>query len=79
MTVPRLKRVKVSSEQELRTWLAKNADGTQSVMVVTCDRNSRDKFVGSDQVRAAAAAHGWAAGRSYTLRGNLVGHVVSHG
>ena len=77
--IPKLKRVKVSSEQELRTWLAKNVGDQQEVMIVTCNKTSRDKHISSDQVRSAVCASGWAIGSSYTLDGNLVGHVVRHG
>lgn len=78
MTLPRLKRIKVSSERELRSWLTKNSESGQEVMIVTCNKKSRDKYVSSDQVRGALDENGWVAGRSYTLDGDLVGHVVSH-
>ena len=78
MIIPKLKRVKVSSELELRNWLAKNAAVPQEVMIVTCNKASRDKHISSEQVREALGKHGWTAGRSYTLAGNLDGHVVSH-
>lgn len=45
-------------------------------MIVTCNKTSRDKFISTEQVRSAAEDHGWQAGRSYTLIGNLVGHVL---
>ncbi|MEP5760573.1 MAG: hypothetical protein ABJ327_14920 [Litoreibacter sp.] len=78
MLVPKLKRIKVSSEQELRNWLAKNTDHEKEVMIVTCNKKSRDKHISSDQVRNALSANGWACGKSYTLDGNLTGHVVSY-
>ncbi len=78
MAIPKLKRIKVSSTQELLNWLARNAEYEQEVMLVTCNKKSRDKFVSSEQVRYALNRHGWAAGRSYTLTGNLVGHVARH-
>jgi len=78
MIIPKLKRIKVSSEQELRNWLAKNSGHKQEVMIVTCNKKSRDKHVSSDQVRETLGEKGWAAGQSYTLDGNLVGHVVSN-
>ncbi len=76
--MPKLKRVKVSTEQELRNWLNKNSDQEQEVMIVTCNQKSRDKFISIDRVRDAVVQSGWNAGRSYTLDGNLVGHVISH-
>lgn len=78
MIIPKLKRIKVSSEQELRNWLAKNSDCKQEVMIVTCNKKSREKHVSNDQLREALGEIGWAVGRSYTLDGNLVGHVISH-
>lgn len=76
MIIPRLKRVKVSTEQELRSWLLKNSEHAHDVMIVTCNKTSRNKYVSSDQVRNALNEFGWRAGQSYTLEGNLVGHVV---
>ena len=79
MIIPKLKRIKVSSEQELRNWLARNSEHEQEVMIVTCNKKSREKHVSGGQLRSALGDHGWTAGTSYTLVGNLVGHVVSHG
>lgn len=77
MIIPKLKRIKVSSEQELRNWLAKNPDQMQDVMIVTCNKKSPDKHLSRDQVKDVLAQNGWLAGRSYTLIGNLDGHVIS--
>lgn len=76
MHIPKLKRVKVSSEDELRNWLAKNTELRQDVMIVTCNKKSRDKHLSSNQVRELVREKGWNIGRSYTLVGNLEGHVV---
>jgi len=76
MSMPKLKRVKVSSEVELRNWLTKNSGFDGEVMIVTCNKKSRDKYLSGDQVRGVLADLGWTAGRSYTLDGDLVGHVV---
>jgi len=78
MNIPNLKRVKVSSEQELHNWLAKHTAYAQDVMIVTCNKKSRDKHLSSSQVQDVLNGNGWTAGRSYTLDGNLVGHVASH-
>lgn len=75
MIIPKLKRVKVATEQELHTWLRKNADIGQDVMIVTCNKTSRDKHISSDAVRRAFHEFGWTPGRSYTLEGNLDGHI----
>ena len=77
MTVPRLKRIKISSEQGLSNWLAKNSEKGE-VLLVTCGKKSPDKSITSEQVRLALREHGWTAGFSYTLKGNLVGHVAKH-
>lgn len=79
MLIPKLKRIKVSSEQELRNWLVKNSDQRQDVMIVTCDKKSREKHVNSGQVKKVLNEFGWAYGQSYTLTGNLLGHVASRG
>ncbi|GLQ36239.1 hypothetical protein GCM10007939_25230 [Amylibacter marinus] len=68
----------MSSTTELRNWLDKNAGRRQEVMIVTCDKTSRTKHISRDQVKDALGNAGWNAGRSYTLDGNLVGHVISH-
>jgi hypothetical protein len=79
MALPKLERIRVSSEQELRSWLSKNSELSRQVIIVTCNKKSRDKHVSSDQVRNALSERGWVAGRSYTLVGNLVGHVIMRG
>jgi hypothetical protein len=58
MPIPKLRRIKVSSEQELWNWLAKNSDHEQEVMLVTCSKKSRDKFVSSERLRYALSEHG---------------------
>lgn len=77
MVAPRLKRIKVSSEQELRNWLAKNSEPEREVMIVTSNKKSRDKHISSNQIRSVLREFGWNLGRSYTLVGELVGHVTS--
>lgn len=79
MTIPTLKRIKVSSAQDLRNWLSQNATHSEDVMVVTCDKTSRTKHVSNDEVRQTLLDNGWTAGRSYTLNGNLIGHVAHPG
>ena len=77
MSIPKLKRIRVSSEQDLRNWLVRNSDQSQEVMIVTCNKGSRDKHVSRELVLDQASQNGWEAARSYTLDGGLVGHVVS--
>lgn len=75
MIIPKLKRVKVSSAQELRNWLAKNSDHPEDVMIVTCNKKSPDKYVSREDVLDALGEFSWVSGQSYTLVGNLVGYV----
>ncbi len=76
MSIPNLKRIKVSSGQELRNWLAKQPDQQQTVMLLTCNKTSRNKYVSREEVDEALVEHGWVAGVKYTLNGNLIGHVI---
>lgn len=77
MTIPTLKRIKVASLSQLNTWLAKNAEPGSRVMLVTCDKSSRDQYLSNQEVDEALSQHGWQAGRRYTLNGGLIGHVIS--
>lgn len=77
MGIPNLKRVKISSEQELKVWLTKHPDQDQSVMLVTYTKTSRDKHVSHEQVHEALVEHGWTSERRYTLNPHLIGHVIS--
>lgn len=76
MNIPNLKRVKISSEQELRIWLAKNPNQDKSVMLVTHNKTSHVKHVSREQVRDALTAHSWVEGARYTLNATLIGHVI---
>ncbi len=78
MNSPTLRRMKVSSEQELGNWLAKHSGEEQEVKVVTCNRKSCNKFVSCERVRGALGDHGWTAGARCMLNGNLIGHAASH-
>ena len=77
MNMPNLKRVRVASVHELRIWLEKNSGEDHRVMIVTCDRRSPSKYVSSENVRNILDEYGWMSERSYTLNGNLLGHVIS--
>ncbi len=77
MDIPNLKRVRVSSETELTTWLSKNSDQSESVMLVTQCRPSSSKYVSREQVHDALVAHDWVAGPRFTLNATLIGHVIS--
>jgi len=77
MTLPRLKRMRVSTEQELRNWISKNhLQDIEEVLIVTCSKKSPKKYVSSAQVRDVLREKGWTVSRSYTLEGSLVGHVA---
>ena len=79
MEIPKLKRVRVASAQELGMWLEKSSDVDSQVMIVTCDKSSPTKYMSGESVRSILAEHGWKSERSYTLSGSLLGHVVSPG
>lgn len=77
MTIPNLKRIKVSSALELQTLLAKKPDHEQSLMLVTYSESSHANYVSREQVNDIVAKHAWQVGTRYTLNGNLLGHVIS--
>ena len=76
VTIPNLKRIKIASEQELRNWLARNADHSGEVMLTLFPKSSAEKYISREAINAALQEHGWKSGRRYTLNGGLVGHVV---
>ena len=77
MSIPTLKRINISSEQELRIWLEKHVYQAEDVMLVTHTKEAHRKYVGVEQVHTALATYGWVAGRRYTLNGDLLGHVIT--
>ena len=77
MSMPNLKRVKVSSVQELESWLKENTDFHQCVMLVTQADASHRKFISREQVGQTIEKHGWNAGKRYTLGSGLLGHVIT--
>ena len=76
MNIPNLKRIKVSSESDLVSWLNKNANAADQVMIVTCGKASPKKHIKGARVRELLEDNGWLAGQSFTLVGNLQGHVA---
>ena len=76
MPIPKLKRVKVSTIEELQIWLEKNAGSAQEVMIVTSAKKSSNAHIRSETIRNVLGEHGWTAGASYTLSGDLYGHVA---
>ncbi|MFT6945320.1 MAG: hypothetical protein ACJAUW_001902 [Yoonia sp.] len=76
MSIPNLKRVRVSSEAELRRWFALGSEQMEPVMLVTYNRTSADKNVSHDQEHAAMDAYGWVHGQKFTLNKSLIGHVI---
>lgn len=77
MTLPSLKHVRISSQQELRNWIEKNSNLNGEFMIVTYSKKSPKKHVRTVQVRDTLERTGWSLSRSFTLNGDLVGHVVS--
>lgn len=76
MSIPNLKRVRLSTETELRAWLARNTGLTGDVMLVTSAKTSSETPLNGEVVRRAVRDAGLEAGRSCTLNGGLVGRVV---
>ncbi|MEE9334923.1 MAG: hypothetical protein V3U65_12620 [Granulosicoccaceae bacterium] len=76
MSMPKLKRINVHSEQELDVWLAKNSGQEKNILVVTHANASHRKYVSRDQVGQVLAKHGWKAGPRYTLGSVLLGHEI---
>lgn len=76
MTLPNLKRIKVSGSQEIESWLSKNVNFTEQAMLVTHTEASHTKHVSNAQVQASLEAHGWISKRRYTLNKTLIGHVI---
>lgn len=79
MMVPTLKRIKVSSEEALTSWLSQHRGAEDCVMLVTYSDASSAKHVSRERVADALAAHGWVPGARYTLNGSLLGHVIRKG
>ncbi len=77
MNIPKLKRIRISSEEDLRIWLAGHSGQEGSVMLVTSTKAASRPHVSRAQVGDALAAHGWIGGPRYTLNATLVGHVIT--
>lgn len=76
MSIPSLKRVKISCGADLRIWINKNFDHREPVMLVTHSKSSPAKHVSRTQVQELIEAKGWICGRSYTLSAHLIGHII---
>ena len=76
MTLPNLKRVKLASEMDLKSWLSKNRDHASPVMLVTHANPAHPNHVSRQQVADALVSNGWSAGKRYTLNPTLLGHVI---
>ena len=77
MSVPKLKRIRVASLGEARTWLLNASGRSDPVLIVTADRTSSDRHVSSAAIREVLCEYGWTPGMSYTLGGGLLGHVAT--
>jgi len=75
--IPKLKRINIHSELELKVWLKKNSSQKESVMLVTHSNTSHQKHVSREQIGEMLAEHGWKAGSRYTLGSDLLAHVIS--
>lgn len=77
MSIPNLKRAKISSPDALRRWFAEHADLHGAVMLVTHTGRSSKNQIPRESVRDAAEANGWKTGARYTLGPDLLGHVTT--
>lgn len=77
MTIPALKRVRISSIDQLQDWLRKNCEHPGPVMLVTSLRPESAGFLERDRIAKTLAKHGWTAGPRYTLSEDRLGHVIS--
>jgi|GEM_PF-3871793 len=50
MNIPKLKRIKISTIQELQTWLNKNRDQEEYVMLVTHNKTYQSNHISREQV-----------------------------
>ena len=76
MTREDLRRIKVSSLDQLRTWVSANVNQRRDVMIVTNSKPNSRHYISSAQVRAVLSDFGWQAGPSSTLKGGLMEHVA---
>jgi len=77
MSLPKLKHIKVDSEQQLDVWLAKNSSQQESVMLVAHANRTHIKFVSREQIRQTLNKHSWEAGPCHTIGSDLLGHVIT--
>ena len=76
MTVPSLKRVKITSRQALTSWLSNNGSESSQIMLVTFSSPASDKHVSRADIAHAIETFGWTSLRRYTLTPELLGHVI---
>lgn len=76
MSIPTLKRIRITSVQQLETWLSNNSDHPSDIMIVTFTDPTHPDFVSVDQLKNGLVSYGWSQGRRYTLGKNQLGHVI---
>jgi len=79
MAIPNLKRIKVTSLEQLSAWLSKQPSAPQQVMLVTLTSKTNTHYISREDIDTAVQTHGWSIGFKYTLKGDLLGHVISKG
>lgn len=62
MSIPNLKRIKLSSLQVLDAWLPKQPDQELSIMLVTYTGPTDGKYISRAQLHDRLSAHGWIGG-----------------
>ena len=75
--LPKLKKIRISSELELDIWLKRNTNHEESVILVTHTNKAHKNYVSRRQVNEILVQYGWEANSRFNLGSNLLGHVVS--
>lgn len=76
--LPKLKRISINSELELDTWLSKNSNREEPVLIVTNTDASHQKHVSREQIASLLNKHGWQSGKAYNIgTSKLLGSEIS--
>ena len=74
--IPKLKRVRIYTEQDLENWVSKPAPQEETVMLVTYNEASGPKHVSREKIRDAITPYGWIGVSRHTLNTHLIGQVI---
>ena len=80
MSIPSLKRIRISTTQDILNWASKSATDISlnetEVMLATHQDRTNKAHVNIEDIREILGKHLLSVQRSYTLNGGLLGHVV---